>query len=563
MTLRLSNELDFYVLPDEPIVLESELDPSASPVSWSIRPAVGYPVDITKEISREQWDDVAMGGFGSCTFDIPKQLWENDSRIRPWSDVVISDGEVSLYEGRIQNIRRSSDASGSFMHVVAGGWQGHADDDMYRGARVDRNLNRWKPESRPDDAGEVIQDIRLRRTRPEAYGPALLVTNSFDDEPDDGQTYVARGGDRFQVRYELPATWPGGIKKLQFTWAASLNSTKRALRVRSFDPNTDTYVTHYEQEWTKTAQFVEITDFADDVRKVWIQVVYMLDDVTYLNKAWLRVWGPDDRGPVVWSAIDDGRAHKIVREVASRACPQFDLTNIRPTTFVVEDIDFIRPVYPREVFDQMVLYGPDAVGDSEFIWGVREKLPNGLRKFYFEPLPSDVAYEVSGVQISDLGGERGTLRNKAILQYIDAEGFESEVVATQTVDELDEAGLTRTVSYDGVEVKTASRALRIAQMLLSQHKYAIRSGTITVAGSKVLSTATHAPIPTWRLRPGRWIRLLDMRVTGRTPHETRQPNVFLITKIAFTEGGARATLTLDSTPNKADKILARLRQRLG
>lgn len=547
-----TNALAYELLdPAEQGIPADSFGAPASPLQVTIRPVSGVEVDVSAEAFDVEWADRALGGYGDGQISLPRGFWENQPWARAWADVVIRDGAYVVYEGRIEDVARDRYT----ITLGAQGWQRHASDDVYRGLRADRRLRRWRLRVLPDDASPALENARLRRQRTDARGPELLVTNPFDDD----SPPVVAAGERVTVRYKVPASWSGGIKKLQFLWKASGSTVNRQLRVRSF-LSTGAYTDHYSADWTTTPQTVEIADFPDDTREVAIQAMYFPAALNVINKGNVRIWGPDLRGPTVWVGIDDGRAHRVVREVARVACPHFDRSGVKATTPIVDELDFTEPVEPAAIFTEMLLFAPTNVDDPEWTWWVRERLSNGLRRFAFEPLPNSVAYDTAVA--ADVTQDHGDVYNRCVVQYLDSEGFSQDLVRTRTVAELDEAGLIRTLPAVNIGQASDLKAQRVGDMLLALHRQPARGGTVTVRDGDVRDAKTGAELPYHLILPGRWIRLAGSRVAGRIPKQAGQHDVFLITEVRGSRDRREATLSFERALGSVEQILARHEQLL-
>jgi hypothetical protein len=460
-----------------------------------------------------------------------------------------------VYAGRIEHLAKSSDASGMWVHVSAFGWQRHLSDQLYRGVFRDRRLQKWISRAIGPNNAEPVDPVDQMEVR-------------FEDE-DEGDlnnrvklmipasSVTIPGNSKVRITYSLPSGWPGvGIRRLRFAWKAAIASaTSISLRVFEGGPGGPE---RYNTNYTTATQEVDLTSWTAGLRTVHIHLFHADTDLSSIAKNIIYI----SNLFVEATAAGALTANKVIKEVVARLCPKLETSGVKPSIPAVDPLVYESPTAPREILDEMVLFGPtDALNDEPWYWAVLERR-GGLWRLVFDEIPAEPSYVVAGAEIRDAARDHDGQFNEALLQYTTPLGVLREVERTQSVPALDAAGLTRTkhLAFDFRSVKGVSDVAalqRVGDRLLREARDPTRTATATVVGDMVRDARSGGSVPFWNIRAGRRIRLLEIKATDiRIPIKDDE-GVYLIRRVRKNLTTGQATLELDNRPDELAVILRR------
>lgn len=212
---------------------------------------------------------------------------------------------------------------------------------------------------------------------------------------------------------------------------------------------------------------------------------------------------------------------------------------IDTSTAHIDQLAYLDGATAAQVFDDMALHEPD------FYWGIGERLPNGLHRFWFRAWPSSVRYEISVKDGYDAPGADVDLCNRISVYWTDANGLKHTTVRTSTVPELG----ARTKDAESVTLPegrgSQTNAERIGDAVLAAKATASKAATATV-DRPIMDLMLAKEVMPWELEPGCLVRV---RETG---DEMR------LTEMEYVDVDCASTLTLGEPTLSLEQRVARL-----
>jgi hypothetical protein len=187
-----------------------------------------------------------------------------------------------------------------------------------------------------------------------------------------------------------------------------------------------------------------------------------------------------------------------------------------------------------------------------------EPLPR--HRFEWREWPTTVAYDASTVDGYSSTGSAEGLNNQVVVRYHGGLGPTKTEQASQVVQALTDAGLTRNGYLDlGDEVGSLANATRAAQQFLTDHRTAPNQGRLTVA-RPIYDHDLGMMIQPWEIRPGKLIRVRGILASSDALNATSRDGVtvFKVIGVDYDTSSASAILELDSQPLSLTHLLARI-----
>jgi hypothetical protein len=216
------------------------------------------------------------------------------------------------------------------------------------------------------------------------------------------------------------------------------------------------------------------------------------------------------------------RPGAIVQEVIEATCPVLTTTEIPTSDEAVVDGYIVEtPTPPASIVEDMLRFSP-----PDYTFWVREKVGT-KKRFYYGPLPTTTDYKVANVEITPLGGDAATLRNRCVVSFTDYLGRQRSFVKTQSVSELNDVSLfvdapfIREIHIPIGKIKGGSyeenlaNAEIIADAALAEAVDPEQTGQFRVIGSQVQDFNTSTPIDFRLLVSGKKILIEDHGETWR------------------------------------------------
>lgn len=520
---------------------------------------------VTAEVRDLQFREVIPGGFASIQIDLSRPLTLQPDEIAYYGKLVVYDARngTVVCEGRLEDPGRSAGDSGQVWQLVAIGPSAHAMDRAVPLIYVDKDMSRWTPvevTACPDGQVRVGDDMTI------FPGEPSMTAQMPNGTPVTATTYIGRA--------YLPIS-RAGQKVARHDWQWDAGRTTVDLRLRAFARDTATWASTFTQirdhagntagaglspkvigtDWTAGKDAV-------DVRLAWVGATTSVgDDVTWGAWAGMVVQGTryDKSGNELLTAAsytaNTVLASDIVADVLGRLLPAYDGANasVAVTSYAIEQLAYPDGVTPSAVLADLMKLEPN------FYWAAWEANAAGKHRFEWRSWPTTVRYEADTIDGFDSPGSADGLWNAVRVRYRDAAGEIRTVRRTQTVAELDAAGLTREELLDNGDVLGRLDATQVGDQFLAEHLHPPNAGTLTVA-RRVLDLQTGRMVEPWEIRAGHLIRVRGVmpRVDALNATTRDGSTVFRIMEKAYQASRAAATLSLDSYPQTVARVLADL-----
>ena len=244
-------------------------------------------------------------------------------------------------------------------------------------------------------------------------------------------------------------------------------------------------------------------------------------------------------------------------QFGSLLLPQYDGANatVEATTYAIEHLVFYEGATPAEILDALIALEPD------FYWAVWEDTANAKARFEWRAWPLTVRYEATAQGGVELPGSSFDLYNAVNVRWKDANGRIRFRRRTQTVEELDDAGLTREAFLDlTVEAGTQTDADKAGDQFLAEHQDIRAAGTLRVS-SAIFDHDRGQMVEPYELRPGHLIRVRDIvpRLSALTATERDGISVFRVVAVDYDARRNEASLTLDAEQRQLAQMVGPVR----
>lgn len=502
---------------------------------------------ITAEVRDLRFRSVAPGGFANATVSLHRPLDLQPDEIAYYGRLQIHDGRTGrvAWEGRLEDPGRSAGTDGMVWDLAAIGPSGHVHDVRTPLIYVDRSLSgSWERSVTWSRRGSVTQITDLD----DGDTPCLLLQapegNSVPTNYRVDMLYrhIKIGGQtigRIFATVNNPIGTPnwenqlvtrlsGGTVVDSATWA-TLTPSNLVATVAGTIPVGDN-VAHVRILRTgagATASEDSWAEFYD------VSICAVRQDAS----------GNDILSGYTTSTV---RADQVVNDLLGRLLPQFDGPNavVTTTSYAIDQLAFPNGVTAGEVLaDLMERFEPG------YYWAAWEANPDGLYRFEWVPWPTLVRYEVDLQAGMRSTGSAASLYNQVRVRWRNARGSILVTTRTQTVPELDDAGLVRSGWIDlGNDLgATTVQAQRAGDDFLAEHLTPANAGSLTVA-KPIVDLISGMQVWPWEILPGNLIRVrgIQPRVDSLNATTRDGVSVFRIVSVEFSASDAMATLELDS-----------------
>jgi hypothetical protein len=195
-----------------------------------------------------------------------------------------------------------------------------------------------------------------------------------------------------------------------------------------------------------------------------------------------------------------------------------------------------------------------------FVWFAWESNPaNGKYRFVWQQWPTVVQYEASVVDGFDAPAPSFEQYNRVAVRWRDPGGITRTTFRTQTIPELDAAGIFREATIDlGDEVGSTTNANQAGDQFLAEHRYPPSNGTLTLA-RPIVDLLNNRMTDPKAIRPGALIRVRGVEGSAdRLNASTRDgQTVFRIISVSV-NGDGSAALELDVFTPSDERLIADL-----
>ncbi|MET7395628.1 hypothetical protein ABZS66_19270 [Dactylosporangium sp. NPDC005572] len=524
---------------------------------------------VTSEVRDLTIRSVVPGGFASIQISLARPLILQPDEIAYYGRCIVYDARNRsvVCEGRLEDPGRGAGDDGQIWRLVALGPSAHASDRTVPLILVDDDMSRWtavEVAACPDGQARVGDDMTI------FPGEPSMTLQMPNGTPVTNVSYIGRA--------YLPIA-RAGQRVARFDWKWDAGRTTSDLRLRAFARDTPTWASTFAMirneagntaggglsprvigtDWTAGKDAVDVrlawtgatTSVGDDV--TWGAWAGMVVQATRYNKSGVELLTGASYPNNTILASD------AVEDALGRLLPGYDGPNARidATTYPIQRLAYPDGISAAEMFADLMQL------EQDFYWAAWEANAAGKHRFEWRQWPTVVRYEADVVDGFDSPGSADGLYNGVMVRYRDAAGEIRSVRRTQTVPELDAAGIVRDGPVDlGDDLGSAADATQVGDQWLAQHRQPPNAGTLTVA-RRVLDMVSGRMVEPWEIRPGELIRVRGVlpRVDALNATARDGVTVFRIVETTYQASTAAATLSLDSYPVTVPRQIAQLQGR--
>jgi hypothetical protein len=516
------------------------------------------PADLT-------FDSTAPGGHGSmqCTIDWP------DGYPPPEALAVAATAQVidrrhggTIWYGHVIDPGYTRTGTGASHQVSALGYHTVLDTEARVLAYVDRDLGQWLSiNDYPAGTAQIVDDLSLPQHPGDWVEPTTSVIEMTYPQ---GASLDASTPSHMTVQY-LPTKYTDGpdiVMVLASVQGRSAANFAVRLRVRNAANSVNNvYIADYDDLSPDPDHFY-VFEGAGDWTTVNARVGELRfeysggSDATASRDWWLR-WA---NLAVVFQRVgQDGAntpssstyvyAYDVVNDVIGRLLRQkLDIAEaIAEPDTLIEQAAWWGGVTARGVFD----FIEDQYANA--YWAVWEPRAGVLPRFEYLPWASHPRYILPpGAAKIALAGGGDELANRAVVSYQTSRGVPASVTVSGYVQELDRAGIVRTVVVDltGEGALSKSSAAKKGLAALSQSNVIRSSGSATVT-APIYDVKEGRMVEPWEIRAGWPVVLADgvLRADGGTAFGLTGArdgrSTFRLTEVQYSASSGTAELTLD------------------
>lgn len=509
---------------------------------------------VTRDLRDLSYRSVVSGGFASAQASLDRPLDIDPADIAYYGTMTISDGRHGgvVWQGRMEDPSRGVGSDGRIWELAVVGPSAHARDKTVPYVPVCRDLAHWQREA-SKEAGRDSNDDRNGEPAIMLHAPSGS-SWTINQEIRRSDRWVQEAGQNLgRVSWRMVA----GVGDSDWNMQGFVADDGTVTVVRS---NTLTTV-----EQGLSARVVG-TDWTHPASRFVLRLINVAGEAGADNK-WVKFWdvrvrstlfdasGSEQTSGSFYTA-DTVLASEIVADLLGRLLDQYDGSTARidTTTTAIEQLAYPDGVTPAEVLEDLTQFEPD------HYWAAWERTINDTARFEYVAWPTTVAYEATAEDGYTSTGSATDLYNEVRIRWKDAGGRIRTKIRTQTVPELDDAGLTRIAHIDlGDNLATAFDAITAGDNFLAEHATPRNAGSLTVA-RPVLDHSTGRLVAPWEIRPGKLIRVrgIQPRMDALNPGNRDGVTVFRVVGHSFDSRSATAQLELDSQPVTLKHVIGQL-----
>jgi hypothetical protein len=512
---------------------------------------------VTRDLRGLRFRTIANGGYASATFALDRDLGQDPDDIEYYAKVAVYDTRSSetMWAGWMENPGRSAGTDGQVYNLSAFGPSAHATDDIRALIYADRRLDPWtvggasasppylRVDTRTDEDSTTVIQIQAPAGSTFLAGAAGLVVNSvlataglqlgrascgwrsgFTNASNDARLGTSIGtGATTAVETDVMSASSG-------TLAGSRGGSN------AIPASHDTVRLRFQRNGTNLA--------GGDT--IWLEFTNPVVRQLLKNAA-----GADITSGYT---LDTVLASEVFTDLVGRMLPLFDGANavIATSSYPIEQLAYPDGVNARKVIDDLIGLEPT------LRWGAWEPNYAGKYRVELSTWPTTVRYETDVTYGYDSDPGSDGLYNAALVRYKDPSGQIRTITRTSSVDDLTNAGVTRTIEVDlGDEVSSLANAQQAGDQALVEHQYPPNAGRVTIS-QKILDHGTGRSVDPHEIVPGNLILLRGVRgaIDALNPAVRDGVTTFKIQAMEYDAGGPAATLELDSWPRSGARDLA-------
>jgi len=519
---------------------------------------------VTRQVRSLSFRKTAPGGFASAQLTLDRPLGIDPDDVRMFGKLFVYDGRYgglgdAIWEGHVEDLGRGADERGEVWTITAIGPAARAADD--------------------EDAYVPI-DARLETFFRSSFNVRSAETNIGGEDTPKLEIGVARG-------VSVSTSWRGDfishaikeagmtLGRVACTWDAEMTDADwvLSLTVRTDSGGGTLVDTDTANTAGGTLSAVKgggatpipagsnVLSFRLDRNST----STVADDATAVT-----AWNMVQRAVLYTKAgveIGSGYANnyvlasEIVEDLLGRFLTGiYDGANatVTATTFQIDQLAYPDGATPAQVLDDLMQIEPD------FYWAAWESNAAGLHRFEWKRWPTTVRYEATAKDGLDLPASGDDMYNRVVVRWKDARGRTRTTRQSQTVQALDDAGITRRKRINlGDEAASSTLATQVATKFLLEHSLPTGSGTLTIA-RPIMDLTTGRLVNPWEILPGELIRVRNISPSASALAATARDgiSVFKVLAVDYDQPTRQARLELDTQPRHLAAQIANLHRRI-
>ena len=505
---------------------------------------------ITQKLSDLSYRLVARGGFASASFWLHSPISITNPLLAPFTRVYIYDARTAetLWEGRLAIPGRSASDQGQVWALTAIGPSAHASDESAPLIYLDTSVSRFKrmhltPAGCNTNIGEhpggtvTVPGLLIQFPSGQFVTAGIAARMLYDDFNQGSMTIGAFG-----------YAWDTGMTDTDYK-VESVTGTNAA-------PTAETVLSVSSNTAGGSGVAWVVDDFPADRTRLSLRLGRPTggagaigSDTQWVFFYSFRILGRRMKkdgtlvsgGSGMQSSIQVTAA-QVVEDLLGRMLPQYDGANavVSSNPAVIDQLSYPDGVTAAQVLDDLMKLAP------AYWWGAWESNAAGLYRFTWTTWPLWVRYEATVADGFDNPAATWEQYNRIKLRWLDVTGRAQTTMRTQTIPEMDAAGVIREYYEDlSDEVGTANNAIAVGDAFLAEHRYPPAGGTLTVA-RPVHDLLDGRRVWPWQIRPGELIRVrgIEGSVDSLNASDRDGQTVFRIVSVTV-NGDGTAVLELD------------------
>lgn len=521
---------------------------------------------ITKDLRSLSFRSVAPGGFAGATFSLHRPLRLSPDEMAYYAKVEVIDTRSGLVvsEGRLEDPGKSASGDGEIWDVTAVGNMSHTKDRTVPVIYVDAASDKWERASYSSRSAEISIN---ERSADDDSNPAVLIS-----APDGITTPTGWQGEaRYRAIRDAGMTL-ARVRVNVVNGVATANYENRLTTAVGSGSRTNAVTSNFD---TAANTLTGVINGGNNIPSgndvAWIRIVRTGSLASGTDSTWAEYYDiavravlKDSSGTDITSSgsytTNHVLASEIVNDLIGRLLTKYEATSVATTSTPIYQLAYPDGITPSDLLDDLMLLEPS------YYWAAWESAntASGKIRFEWKQWPSTVRYEASVNDGFDSVGSADGLYDKVRVRWVDQRGRPRTTSASQTVQELTDAGLTREALIDlGSDTGSGNNATQAANQFLAEHASPRNGGTLTVA-QKVMDLSQGWKVQPWEIRPGELIRVKGVAANADVLNATSRngSTVFRIVGVEYDAGSATARLELDDFPYNTARAIATLRSQM-
>lgn len=541
------------------------------PVPLSVRLKTSRrDIHVTNDVDDLSFGTVSPGGFAECTLTLRRPINFTPQELQQFGRLYIYDARngYTVYEGRIQDPGRTAGDAGQVYEVAAVGGMAHLTDDTKQYYLADTDMTRWDQVDKETAGGLIEQVGDLNNTG--IPGMFLRIPQGTAVNPTDPSRVVA-GHRGFAAAGQK-------IARITYNYDCGLTSANLTHSMYAATEGVGTADIAFSTTFSTVSSIVTrviTTDWVTSRNRPLIRFHYTAGAANVSSDTWwLLISGLNvlstrynKAGTELTAAsnytLDTVLASQVVEDVLGRYLTQtVDTANavVDLTSFAIEQLAYPDGVTAQKIFEDLILLEQ---AFTYHLWESNED--TGKFTFEWKAWPVIVRYEADVVDGFSAPASGTSIFNQAAVRWhnrgtIRVSRYSAAVTA------LSDAGFDRTAFIDlGDEASTAANANRVGNQYMTEHRFPVNAGRLTVT-APIVDNITGRSTQPWEIRAGSLIRVRGIESYPDSLNSDGRDGltIFKIAATTYSASDNSATLDLDSYSPSVARAIADLRnQRRG